>query len=417
MGEATFNESNLNDIADFRERMTAPIATGARVVVMKPGIKHLSELVDEACKKYDPQASVSSFTDNQETMSLNENDAIAFDDLGIAIIDHHGGEGGNATIAEQFYALGEVEDTIPEFYAFAIDTAATLVAQYVDTQNHTWGLQALNVPNSQFTGEGVRVAVLDTGIDVDHPDLKHKIVASRSFVSGELVDDFNGHGTHCCGTVAGALSDGNMLQYGVAPSAELVVGKVLSNGGSGRQRDILAGMIWAVQQGATVVSMSLGRATRRGEQHDPAYERAAQFALNNGSLVVAASGNESDRRFGYIAPVGAPANSPSVMAVAAVDQSLSVADFSCGSINPNNGVSIDIAAPGVSVLSSWPLPQRHRSIQGTSMACPHVAGIAALLKQSNSNLSSSTLAKAIVSSAKDIGGNSSDLGAGLVQAP
>ena len=162
--------------------------------------------------------------------------------------------------------------------------------------------------------------------------------------------------------------------------------------------------------------MSLGRPTRPGEPFDPAYERAAAYALENGSLIVAAAGNESERRFGFIAPVGAPANSPSILAVAALDQSLMEADFSCGGINDNGG-EVDIAAPGVAIYSSWPLPRGYRRLSGTSMACPHVAGLAALHAESSGGLRGTALAQQVIASVQDIGRPQRDTGAGLAIAP
>ena len=298
---------------------------------------------------------------------------------------------------------------MPEFYVFA-DSGPV----FADTAAETWGRQATGTDGSQYSGQGVRVAVLDTGIDIGHPDVARKVVASRSFVAGQAVNDLHGHGTHCAGTVAASRTLQSTPEYGVAPDVELIVGKVLSNGGSGRQRDILRGMVWATQQGAQVISMSLGRSNVPGAAHDPAYERAAAFALSKDSLVVAAAGNESARRFGHIAPVGSPADSPSAVAVAAVDQALDVAEFSNGDINGGGGV-IDVAGPGVDVFSSWPLPRRYRSISGTSMACPHVAGVAALWVQSQ-GLAASALRSHLCMTASGLGA-SRDFGNGLVQAP
>jgi subtilisin family serine protease len=194
------------------------------------------------------------------------------------------------------------------------------------------------------------------------------------------------------------------------------VGKVLNNRGSGRERDILTGMMWAIEQGCDVISMSLGGAVQIGEAYNPEYEELALLALDRGSLIVAAAGNESTRANGYVAPVGSPANCPSIMAVAAVDQSLSVAEFSSGGINSNGG-EVDIAGPGVGVFSSVPEPQRYDIFSGTSMACPHVAGVAALRAQGDTTLRGQALWDELVSTASALDGSQQDVGAGLVTAP
>ena len=189
-----------------------------------------------------------------------------------------------------------------------------------------------------------------------------------------------GHGTHTAGTIAGLLADGggNLPRYGVAPGVALHVGKVLSNAGSGRELDIVAGIEWAIEEGCAVVSMSLGRAVAVDEEPDPIYEDVGARALEAGCLIVAAAGNESDRRYNYIAPVGAPANAPSIMAVAAIGADGGIAGFSCGGTGK---AAVDIAGPGVGVFSSVPRPQLYAKFAGTSMACPHVAGVAALWAQ------------------------------------
>lgn len=298
----------------------------------------------------------------------------------------------------------------PEFYMFPIQTPV------IDTPARTWGVAATGADRSRFTGAGIRIAILDTGIDLDHPDFQGRAITTRSFVPGETVADGQGHGTHCAGTAAGPLARGDRPRYGVAPEAELFVGKVLSDAGSGTEIDILAGMAWAVEMGCEVISMSLGRSVRVGEEPTIEYERIARRALEAGSLIVAAAGNDSSREFGMIAPVGEPANSPSILAVAAVDGLGAVARFSCGGINPDGG-EVDLAGPGVDVLSSVPRPRLYRALSGTSMACPHVAGLAALWAQSDPALRGRALWRALVENAAPLGAPTRDVGAGLAMAP
>jgi subtilisin family serine protease len=141
----------------------------------------------------------------------------------------------------------------------------------------------------------------------------------------------------------------------------------------------------------------------------PAYTRAGLAALDAGCLMIAAAGNES-RRPTVIAPTDSPANSPTIMSVAAVDVDLNVAFFS-------NGGKVEITGPGVDVFSSWIMPRRYNTISGTSMATPHVAGVAALFAQSNSGLRGRALWAALTARARPLPQPPSDIGAGLVQAP
>jgi len=279
----------------------------------------------------------------------------------------------------------------------------------------TWGLQVTNAAASTFTGRGVRVAVLDTGLDLTHPDFEGRTLVAKSFVPNESVQDGHGHGTHCAGTAAGTKAPDVLPRYGVAPDAALFIGKVLSNGGSGADRGILAGIDWAVRNRCHVISMSLGANVAPGDPFSTVYETAAKRAMAKGSLIVAAAGNASSRP-GTIRPVSHPANCPSIMAVAALDWDLLVALFSCGGINPNGG-QVDIAGPGVNVYSSFKLPQEYRRLNGTSMATPHVAGIAALLREANPNATAADLWSLLVRGAMRLPLPSTDVGAGLVQAP
>ena len=155
-----------------------------------------------------------------------------------------------------------------------------------------------------------------------------------------------------------------------------------------------------------------------GQKPSTVFENTARRALALGTLIVAAAGNDSHREYDppYIAPVEHPANCPSIMAVAAVDSSLQVAWFSNAGQEPNGG-QVDIAGPGVDVYSSWILPKRYNVISGTSMATPHVAGIAALHAEANPGITAVDLWTRLVKSARSIGQAAGDVGSGLVQAP
>jgi subtilisin len=289
---------------------------------------------------------------------------------------------------------------------------AVAPAQFGDTDKLTWGLQATGVADSPETGAGLAVAVLDTGLDLDHPDFAGRDIEARSFVDGQTAQDGQGHGTHVTGTACGALAPETGRRYGIAHEARILVGKVLGDDGSGTDADILAGMSWAISAGARVISMSLGADV---EEISTAYETAGRRALAAGTLVVAAAGNNARRGAGDPGFVGVPANSPSIMAVGAVDSALAVADFSAGSSTAEGG-QVDIAGPGVDVYSSWPVPQDTNTISGTSMATPHVAGIAALWSQ-RTGATGQELWAQLVQAAQRLPLPSIDVGSGMVRAP
>jgi subtilisin len=298
---------------------------------------------------------------------------------------------------------------------------------FADDDLATWGLNATKVTGSNFSGRGVRVAVLDTGFDLDHPDFRGRSVTTASFIPGQLVQDDNGHGTHCIGTACGAKAPTRGRRYGIAHEAEIFAGKVLTNQGSALGRSTLAGIEWAVRNRCHIVSMSLGGLVLPGQTFLQAFENTARQAMAQNTLIIAAAGNDSRRSQGAKVPVSSPANCPSIMAVAAVDRTLRVADFSNSAINPD--AAIDIAGPGVEVYSSAPEPaappqpprfrhfaSQYEVLNGTSMATPHVAGIAALLKEANPTLTSGALWRLLVSRARTLQFPASDVGAGLVQA-
>jgi subtilisin len=379
-------------------------------------------------------------------------DGILYPDLGVAVVDAPpeqlnaatvAGEGDILTIEPErvVYAIDEMPNAplpivsassgLPLDYfrgyrdavnhlcdkilGISPDLAAEGLAPLVSETELTWGLQATKVPASRFTGKDIRVAVLDTGIDVGHPDFNGRNITTQSFVSGQLVQDGHGHGTHCIGTSCGPKRPGTLPRYGIAFEADIFAGKVLSNQGSGGDAGILAGIQWAVTNRCAIVSMSLGAPVQVGQTFSQVFEQAAVRALAAGTLIIAAAGNESHRPQ-QIAPVGHPANCPSIMAVAAVDRNFQIAPFSCGGLNPQGG-QVDVAGPGVDVRSSWPRPALYRTISGTSMATPHVAGIAALWAQSNASFRARGLMSILTQSARRMTLSARDVGSGLVQAP
>lgn len=292
-----------------------------------------------------------------------------------------------------------------------VGSRATGPSSFGDDAQATWGLHAVGALSSDQSGAGVKVAVLDTGFDETHPDFAGRSITAQSFVQGEPPHDGHGHGTHCIGTSCGPRSPASSRRYGVAYEADIFSGKVLSNAGSGSDGGILMGIDWAVANECAVVSMSLGADVP--EPHPP-YTAAGRRALSRGSLIVAAAGNNAGRP-GDPGFVGAPANSPHVLAVAALGQLLTVAPFSARSL-PGRGGQVDLAGPGVAVYSSWPMPQRYHTISGTSMATPHVAGLAALWAQ-RTGFRGRDLWCVLAQYAQRLAEPSVDIGGGLVLAP
>ncbi|MFH9232946.1 S8 family serine peptidase [Streptomyces sp. PBSH9] len=253
-----------------------------------------------------------------------------------------------------------------------------------------------------FDGKGTRVAVLDTGIDTDHPDVKDRLVATRSFVPGEEVDDKHGHGTHVASTIAGSGAASEGANKGVAPAADLLVGKVLGDEGSGADSGIIEAMEWAKAEGADIVSMSLGSPVP-DDGTDPMSQAVNSLSADGGPLFVIAAGNA----YGA-GTIGSPGSAEQALTVAAVDKQDGRADFSSmGPLVRSHGLKPDLSAPGVDIAAaaSQSVPGMegmYQSMSGTSMATPHVAGAAALLKQRHPDWSGQRIKDALMTSSKKL---------------
>ncbi|HIK10771.1 MAG TPA: S8 family peptidase [Oscillatoriaceae cyanobacterium M33_DOE_052] len=226
-----------------------------------------------------------------------------------------------------------------------------------------WGQSMLGIPKQwwETRGEGVVVAVLDTGIDQEHPALTDAIVDYMDF-TGEGKKDENGHGTHCGGIIV--ARDIGTGFTGVAPAAKLLVGKVLNKQGKGDAKAIAAGVNWAVEKGAHIISISFG-----ARRSDNLLHKAIHTALAKGVFVICAAGNCGSR---YQNSIDYPGRYGGVITVAAHDRDGQPMKFS------SRGGEIDFIAPGESILSTYPGGQYH-ILSGTSMATPFVAGVAALI--------------------------------------
>ena len=389
-----------------------PQYTGRQVVVLAPTRARVTQ--ERALSRIAGLASVAHTRDFEshalEVSVAGEADATIFDELGVAVVS------GDADQHDALVAAAERGDVVlsvePELIHHALTaTALPVAAPPTDNDEFTWGLQATGVATSPRTGRGVRLAVLDTGFDVNHEDFAGRSVTTQSFVRGESVQDAHGHGTHCIGTSCGPTHPSAARRYGVATEAHIFAGKVLSDRGSGTDTGILAGINWALANDCAVISMSLGADVREVSQ---AYETVGQRALDRGTLIIAAAGNNAQRpdNPGF---VGVPANSPSIMAIAAVNSANVPANFSARSGEVDGG-RIDLAGPGVKVFSSWPMPKRYHSISGTSMATPHVSGIAALWCEAT-GFTGRELWTVLVQNAMPLDVATVDVGAGFVQAP
>ncbi|KQX61378.1 S8 family serine peptidase [Streptomyces sp. Root1310] len=256
-----------------------------------------------------------------------------------------------------------------------------------------------------YTGKGVKVAVLDTGIDVNHPDFAGLIDGTTSFVPGEGVTDVNGHGTHVAGTIVGSGAASGGDNKGVAPGADLFVGKVLGGAeGYGQDSWVMAGMQWAAESGADVVNMSLGDSYPT-DGSDPMSQTVDALSARYGTLFVIAAGNAGPES------ISAPGAAASALTVAATDKQDRLASFSStGPLAYSGGMKPDIAAPGVDITAARSQDMTdggeglYRTISGTSMATPHVVGAAAILAQQHPDWTGAQLKEHLMSTAKGLDG-------------
>ena len=358
-----------------------------------------------------------------EMDALGDADAVVFAEVGVALVSGPAAAERSLGAAEATADDATVEIIEPEYFVFSDDAQGeylrgflratetiardlgSLPAEMTEDEQAavlgaTWGINACKIPPGTRSGLGIRVAVLDTGMDLGHPDFVGRAIVSQSFV-GQPVQDLHSHGTHCIGSACGPQAPaGATPRYGAAFRSTIFVGKVLTNAGGGVGGSVIAGMNWAIANNCHVISMSLGSQS----PVQAAYTNAGQAALNKGLLIVAAAGNS----FGM--PTMAPANSPTIMAVASLDANLMPSNFS------NQG-KIQIAGPGRDVFSSIPMPRRYGSKSGTSMATPHVAGCAALWAQTSAALRGQALWNRLLATARPLPFPPAKVGRGLVQAP
>ncbi len=374
---------------------------------------------------------------------MGSEQGIIFKNLGIAVIDDideekilHSVSNSSSPIVyyekeKEFTAtntldkLKEIRQTNLILQQQLDDLKTTIIEETENKEQEfflTWGLESIGLSNNNYTGKDVSIAVLDTGIYLDHPDFLNRNIQGKSFVSGEDWDkDKNGHGTHCVGIAAGNISHIDGRRYGVANESNIVIAKVLSNSGTGNTSGIIDAIDWAIEKDFKIISMSLGSPVNIGEQPSIVFEHIGQKALDKNILLIAAAGNDSSRP-AIPRPVSNPANAESIMAVAALDKQLKVAKFSNGGINASSGGRVDVSAPGVAIFSSFSKLASNGSLyatlNGTSMATPFVAGVAALYREAYPNDSASEIWRKIEKRVKSLTPQKlRDVGLGLIQTP
>ncbi|MGW3691783.1 S8 family serine peptidase [Streptomyces sp. NPDC005125] len=272
---------------------------------------------------------------------------------------------------------------------------------HADLADSTTQIGAPQVWQGGDTGQGVDVAVLDTGVDAGHPDLADRIAARQSFVPDENTDDHAGHGTHVASIIAGTGAASGGKEKGVAPGARLRIGKVLDNHGGGQISYALAGMEWAaVDQHAKIINMSLGT-SQVSDGTDPMSLAVDRLSAQTGALFVVAAGNFGEDPSTIVAPGAAT----SALTVGAVDSTDALASFSSRGPRIDGALKPEITAPGVDILAANSQfigndQGAYQSMSGTSMATPHVAGAAALLAAAHPDLTGSQLKDLLASSSR-----------------
>ncbi len=271
-----------------------------------------------------------------------------------------------------------------------------------------WSMNVTGVPEAWATGatgQGITIAIVDTGVDLKHPDLQNNIVPGYNALTNSTTlgknQDNNGHGTHVAGIAAAELNGIGIV--GVAYKANIMPIKAMDKDGEGYDDAIAAGIVWAADHGAQIINLSLGS----GREADVLTEAVA-YAAGQGVLLIAAAGNY-DPETGTNPGIDYPAADPNVLAITATDQKDQIADFSA------TGPEVALAAPGSGIISTW-LNSTYAIAEGTSMSAPFVAGVAALIWSQHPDWSKQQVVQALETGVRDLGdkGRDQDYGYGLV---
>jgi len=281
-------------------------------------------------------------------------------------------------------------------------------------------LPTVGVPavwSAGYRGRGLRIAVVDTGIDRQHPDFAGRLVAASSFVGGDYRDD-NGHGTHVASIVAGDGSAQSGRYTGVAPEASLYVAKVLDRNGSGSMSGVMAGVEWAVEQNVHVINLSLG-GSGSSDGRD-ALSLTCNAAVARKIVVCVAAGNAGPGS----ATIGSPGAAADVITVGAVDRANGIARSSSRGPTADGRVKPDVCFPGTDIVAARaagtnagrPTSEWYTAVSGTSMATPHASGLAALLLQAKAHLTPAEVRQALMETALDLSQDRNAQGAGRARA-
>ena len=316
-----------------------------------------------------------------------------------------------------------VAATMPAGAVFSLSDQPDIEYIWLDEEIRTCldrSLPAIGVPAvwaSGYRGTGIKIAIVDTGIDRAHPDFSGRIMAGASFVDGDFQDD-NGHGTHVASTAAGTGAAQENRYVGVAPEASLYVARVLDRGGSGSMSGVMAGIEWAVDQDVHVINLSLGGSGSSDGQD--ALSMTCNVAVARGIVVCAAAGNAGPGA----RSIGSPGAAADVITVGAADRSDRVASFSSRGPTADGRTKPDICFPGTDIVAARasgtsmgsPVNAHYTSASGTSMATPHAAGLAALLLQARPDATPAEIKQAFMSTALGMGSDANAQGAGRAQA-
>ncbi|MEW6188603.1 MAG: S8 family peptidase [Actinomycetota bacterium] len=268
-----------------------------------------------------------------------------------------------------------------------------------------------------YTGKGINIAIIDTGVDKSHPDLFPRVVATKDFTL-EGFRDFNGHGTHVAGIAAGSGASSKRRYRGVAPEANILAAKVLKGDGTGRMSDVMAGIEWVLEMGAHIINLSLG--SEGPCEGTDALSETCDAAVGQGVIICAAAGNDGPKKY----TIGSPGCAKNVITVGASTDRDKVARFSSRGPTADERLKPDVVAPGVDIIScradevlmGKPVNDHYTSATGTSMATPHVAGLCALLLQAKPVASPLLIKEAFIHTAKDLGVNQYAQGVGRIVA-